>query len=66
MRDDLQTLRTQLLDELDKHFRAVRDAKVSKDDTAEILFESGMRIKGLDIVTGLPQLPASGHAGEDR
>jgi len=66
LRDELQTLRAQLLDELDKHFRAVQEAKVSKDEMSEVLFEFGMRIKGLEIVTDLPRLPVSGHVDDDR
>ena len=66
LRDELQTLRAQLLDELDKHFRAVQEAKVSKDEMSEVLFEFGMRIKGLEIVADLPRLPVSGHVDDDR
>jgi hypothetical protein len=66
LRDELQTLRAQLLDELDKHFRAVQEAKVSKDEMSEVLFEFGMRIKGLEIVTDLPRLPVSGHVDDSR
>ena len=66
LRDELPTLRAQLLDELDKHFCAVQEAKVSKDEISEVLFEFGMRIKGLEIVTDLPRLPVSGHVDNDR
>ena len=66
LRDELQTLRAQLLEELDKHFRAVQEAKVSKDEMSEVLFEFGMRIKGLEIVTDLPRLPVSGHVDDGR
>ena len=66
LRDELQTLRAQFLDELDKHFRAVQEAKVSKDEMSEVLFEFGMRIKGLEIVTDLPRLSVSGHVDDSR
>lgn len=65
-RDELQTLQTQLFSELDKHFRAIREAKVSRDDMSEILIEFGMRIKGMSFVDDLPQLPAAGGTSEHR
>ncbi len=59
-KDEIQALKLQLLDELDKRFRELREAKVSRDDMSEILFEFGMRIKGMEMVSDLPQLPAAG------
>lgn len=43
-----------------------QEAKVSKDEMSEVLFEFGMRIKGLEIVTDLPRLPVSGHVDDSR
>jgi hypothetical protein len=54
------------LDELDKRFRELREVKVSRDDMSEILFEFGMRIKGMEIVSDVPQLPPAGGASEAR
>ncbi len=54
------SLRLQLLDELDKRFRELREVKVSRDDMSEILFEFGMRIKGMEVVSDVPQLPPAG------
>lgn len=59
-KDEVQMLRRQLLDEIDKHFRELREVKVSRDDMSEILFEFGMRIKGMEMVSEVPQLPPAG------
>ena len=58
VKDELTGLHMQLSDELNKRFREVRDSKVSKDEISEILFEFGMRIKGLEFANDVPQLPA--------
>lgn len=59
-KDEIQALKLQLLDELDKRFRELREVKVSRDDMSEILFEFGMRIKGMEMVADVPQLPPAG------
>lgn len=59
-KDEVQALKLQLLDELDKRFRELREVKVSRDDMSEILFEFGMRIKGMEMVADVPQLPPAG------
>ncbi len=58
LQDEIQRLRMQLVDEIKARFLELRDAKVSKDEISEILFEFGMRIKGMDIVSEPPQLAA--------
>lgn len=65
-KDDLQALKIQLLNELEKNFHGLRESKVSRDDMSEILFEFGMRIKGLNFNSGLPQLQAAREASADR
>ncbi len=65
VKDELQGLSMKLSEELNKRFREVRDSKVSKDDISEILFEFGMRIKGMDFVSDVPQLPAAREASDD-
>lgn len=65
-KDEIQAVKLQLLDELDKRFRELREVKVSRDDMSEILFEFGMRIKGMEIVSDVPQLPPAGGASEAR
>jgi dynactin complex subunit len=63
-RDEVQMLKSQLGGDIDKHHRFVRDTRLSRDDMAEILFEFGMRVKGLSLVTSVPSLPASGSMAE--
>jgi flagellar capping protein FliD len=58
-KDDLQELKAMLLDELEKNVRGLRDSKVSRDEMSEILFQFGMRIKGIDFGAGLSQLQAN-------
>ena len=57
MRDESETLRGQLLDELNKHFRSPLESKLAKEEMSEILLEFGMRIRGLEFVNEFPQLP---------
>ncbi len=58
LQDEIQRLRVQLVDEIKQRFFELRDGKVSKDDISEILFEFGMRIKGMEFVNDTPQLSA--------
>ena len=51
--EETRTLKTQVFEELDRRFSMLRDAKVSRDDMAEILFELGMRLKGTEFVPEL-------------
>jgi phage host-nuclease inhibitor protein Gam len=61
-KDDLQALKTQLFNELDRQFHAMREAKVSREDISEIFLEFGMRLKGINFPPEFPQLPAAGGA----
>lgn len=58
LQDEIQRLRVQLVDEIKARFSELRDLKVSKDEISEILFEFGMRIKGLGVAAEPPQLAA--------
>jgi len=62
---ELQALSAHLLGELDRHSRSVRETKVSRDDLADILFEFGMRVKGITPAATVPQLPVSLSALEE-
>ncbi|MFB2878119.1 hypothetical protein [Floridanema aerugineum] len=55
LQEDVRTLRIQVFEELERRLSSMRDAKVSKDDVAEILFELGMRLKGNEFVPQLKQ-----------
>lgn len=53
--DDVGALRDLVLEELDRRFSQLQQAKASKDDIAETLFELGMRIKGSEFIPTLKQ-----------
>lgn len=53
LQEDIQGLKTQVFNELNKQFSTLGEVKVSKDDMAEILFEVGMRIKGAELIPEL-------------
>jgi len=55
LQEDVRTLRLQVFEELERRLSTMREAKVSKDDVAEILFELGMRLKGNEFVPQLKQ-----------
>lgn len=55
LQEDVRALRVQVFEELERRLSTMRDAKVSKDDVAEILFELGMRLKGNEFVPQLKQ-----------
>ncbi|MCT7948517.1 hypothetical protein NG798_01810 [Ancylothrix sp. C2] len=55
LQEDVRSLRNQVFDELNGRLSVMRDAKVSRDDMAEILFELGMKLKGTEFVPELKQ-----------
>lgn len=55
LQEDVRSLRNQVFDELNSRLSVMRDAKVSRDDMAEILFELGMKLKGTEFVPELKQ-----------
>jgi hypothetical protein len=55
LQEDVRNLRTHILEELDRQFSTLRDAKIARDDMAEILFELGMRLKGSEFVRQLKE-----------
>ncbi|BAU14811.1 hypothetical protein LEP3755_53640 [Leptolyngbya sp. NIES-3755] len=56
LREDVNALRDLVLEELDRRFSSLQDAKVSRDDIAETLFELGMRIKGTEFIPALKEV----------
>lgn len=48
---DMRSLKSYILEELDKRLSLVKDAKVSKDDMAEILFEIGLRLRETEVLS---------------
>lgn len=53
LQEDFRNLKTQVFEQLDQRLSMMGNAKVSKHDLAEILFEMGMKLKGTEFV---PQL----------
>lgn len=54
LHDAMRDLRTQVMEGLEQHVARLQDAKVSRDNMAEILMEMAMRLKGAEL---LPELP---------
>lgn len=53
LQQDIQTLREQILQELERRFFTLKESKVSRDDVAEVLLELGLRLKGAELVPEL-------------
>ncbi|MBW4616419.1 MAG: DUF1664 domain-containing protein [Desmonostoc vinosum HA7617-LM4] len=51
--EDITALRDLILEELDRRFSELTEAKVSKNDIAETLFALGMRLKGTELIPKL-------------
>jgi len=56
LREDVNSLRDLVLEELDRRFSSLQEAKVSRNDVAETLFELGMRIKGTEFIPTLKEV----------
>lgn len=50
-----QTLKVKIFEELEKCFSTLRDAKVSRVDLAEVLFELCLKVKGTEFVPDLKE-----------
>ncbi|MEA5419736.1 hypothetical protein VB712_10925 [Spirulina sp. CCNP1310] len=50
-----QTLKVKIFEELEKCFSTLRDAKVSRVDLAEVLFELCIKVKGTEFVPDLKE-----------
>jgi hypothetical protein len=55
LQDDTRNLKSQIFDELEKRFSSLANAKVSRNDMADILFELGLRLKGTDLAKELKE-----------
>lgn len=56
LQDDMRELKANIVSQLEDYVANLQDAKVSRDAMAELLFEMGVRLKGLDVV---PELQAA-------
>ncbi len=61
LQEDVRTLREHVFEELERRFSTLKEAKVSRDDMAEVLFELGMRLKGTEFI---PKLQAAANTNE--
>lgn len=61
LQENTQTLKEDIFEELEKRFSKLTQAKVSRDDMAEVLFELGMRMKETELV---PKLKAAADTEE--
>ena len=53
LQENTQALKSQIFDELEKRFSMLTNAKVSRNDMADILFELGLRLKGAELTPEL-------------
>lgn len=63
LQDDILSLRNQIFEEIDKRMSLLTDAKVSREDMAEMLFELGLRLKGTEVVPRLREAVDSAEGG---
>lgn len=64
LQEDTRNLKTQIFDELEKRFSLVTDAKLSRNDMADVLFELGLRIKKAEFTPELKEA-VHGNGSED-
>ncbi|MEB3342014.1 hypothetical protein [Okeania sp.] len=55
LESDINSLKNQILKELEKQFSLLQNGKVSRDDLAEVMFEVGMRMKKTEFVAELTE-----------
>ncbi|SKB15222.1 conserved hypothetical protein [Planktothrix sp. PCC 11201] len=63
LQDEVRSLKNQVLEELERRFTLLTEAKVSRDDMAEVLFEVGMRLKGTEFVPAIKQAAEEKNSG---
>jgi len=62
LQEDIRSLKSQIFEQLEMRFSALKDTKVSQDDLAEILFELGLRIKGTELAPELKKAAGNDDA----
>jgi hypothetical protein len=55
LQEDTRNLKAQIFDELERRFSMLSDAKVSRNDMAEIMFEVGLKLKKTDLAPELKE-----------
>jgi ElaB/YqjD/DUF883 family membrane-anchored ribosome-binding protein len=64
LQEDTQSLQSQIIEELERRFSMLKDAKVSRNDMADILFELGLRIKKTEFAPKLKEAAQSNGSDE--
>jgi len=64
LQEDTQSLQSQIIEELERRFSMLKDAKVSRNDMADILFELGLRIKKAEFAPKLKEAAQSNGSDE--
>jgi ElaB/YqjD/DUF883 family membrane-anchored ribosome-binding protein len=64
LQEDTQSLQSQIIEELERRFSLIKDAKVSRNDMADILFELGLRIKKAEFAPKLKEAAQSNGSDE--
>jgi hypothetical protein len=64
LQEDTQNLKSEIFDELEKRFSMLKDAKVSRNDMADILFEMGLRLKKAEFAPGLKEASRANGADD--
>lgn len=62
LQEDTQSLKSQVFEELERRFSLLADAKVSRNDMADVLFELGLRLKKAEFS---PELSESRRNGSE-
>ena len=55
LQEDTRNLKAQIFEELERRFSLLSDAKVSRNDMAEIMFEVGLKLKKTDLAPELKE-----------
>jgi trans-2-enoyl-CoA reductase len=63
LQQEIRALRDQIYQDLNTHISSLEDAKVSRESLSEILFELGMKMKGVEMSSEL-QRAAKGKADD--
>lgn len=65
LQEDTRSLKAQIFDELERRFSMLSDAKLSRNDMADILFELGLRLKGAELTPELKEAAYKKNGSDD-
>ncbi|MEW6495666.1 MAG: hypothetical protein AB1589_24580 [Cyanobacteriota bacterium] len=64
LQEETRSLKSQIFEELERRFSLLTDAKISRNDMADILFELGLRLKKAEFAPGLREAEHPNSAEE--